>query len=277
MKRLLWIIAALLLVTTVDAQQPEITLEDIWINYTFYPGAISEIRSMEDGEHFTVLSNNAIDKFSYKTGEKKETVLNGNELRDEKGRKVTIGDYYFSKGEKKVIIATQIRSVYRHSQKAFFYIYDFYRATLTPLSDAEKGMQRLAAFSPDGSMVAFVRENNIFIKDLEKNLEIQVTKDGVEGRIINGTCDWVYEEEFGFTDGFKWSPDSRHIAFYRFDESNVKEFQLEYYGALYPYIYKYKYPKAGEDNSVVTIHAYDVKKRKTKIMDTGKERDIYIP
>lgn len=277
MKRLQWIIAALLLVTTVGAQQPEITLEDIWKKYTFYPGAISEIRSMEDGKHFTVLSNNAIDKFSYKTGEKKETVLNGNELRDEKGKKIIIGDYYFSKGEKKVIIATQIKAVYRHSQKAFFYIYDFSDASLIPLSEAEKGMQRLAAFAPDGSMVAFVRENNIFIKDLEKNREIQVTKDGAEGKIINGTCDWVYEEEFGFTDGFKWSPDSRYIAFYRFDESNVKEFQLEYYGALYPYIYKYKYPKAGEDNSVVTIHAYDVKKRKTKIMDTGKERDIYIP
>ncbi|MFO7721675.1 MAG: alpha/beta fold hydrolase, partial [Bacteroidales bacterium] len=136
---------------------------------------------------------------------------------------------------------------------------------------------RLAEFSPDGNKVAFVRNNNIFVKDLMTGEETTVTADGEVNSIINGTCDWVYEEEFSFTKGFQWSPSGRYLAYYRFDESNVKEFTLTYHGPLYPREVKYKYPKAGEDNSLVTIHAYDFTTGDSRSMDIGTETDQYIP
>ena len=126
-------------------------------------------------------------------------------------------------------------------------------------------------------MVAFVRDNNLFIKDLVSGEENMVTDDGKAGHIINGTTDWVYEEEFGFTKGFSWSPDGSKIAYYRFDESDVMEYGMQMWGELYPEIYRYKYPKAGEKNSLVSIHVYDLEGKSSISVDLGDETDQYIP
>jgi len=135
----------------------------------------------------------------------------------------------------------------------------------------------LAEFSPDGNKVAYVKENNLYYYDLNTKKETQITNDGKINEIINGAPDWVYEEEFSFNKAYQWSPDSKNLAFIRFDESNVKEFNLTMYENLYPTWYKYKYPKAGEDNSIVNVKIFNLKSNKTLNVDIGEETDIYIP
>ncbi|MCF8297272.1 MAG: S9 family peptidase [Saprospiraceae bacterium] len=270
------LISMLLSTTALTFAQNKIELEDIWENYTFSPNFISDIRSMNNGEQYCVLKNNEIVLCDYKTGKEVTKLLKLTQLNKAAGiGKIQINDYSFSPDESKILIATKTERIYRHSTRAEFYIWDIKNEKLSNLS--ENGKQRLAEYSPDGTKIAFVRKNNLFVKDIVKNIEIQITKDGSDGKIINGTTDWVYEEEFSFTKGFYWSPDSRNIAFYKFDETNVKEYSMEIYGKLYPEKYNYKYPKAGEDNSIVSINVYDVINSSIKSVDIGDEKDIYIP
>lgn len=255
----------------------EITLEDIWTSGTFYPQTMGDVVSMKDGEHYCMLENDImINEYEYKTGEKTKTIVRTGQLVPE-GQKegISIDEYAFSPDETKILIATKTDKIYRHSTISEYYIWDTKTKKLTSLSNG--GKQRLASFSPDGSKVAFVRNNNLFIKDLVSGKEDQITTDGLYNNIIYGTPDWVYEEEFEFTKAYFWSPDGNKLAFYRFDESKVKEYDMVLYDSLYPTIYKYKYPKAGEDNSIVSILMYDLKTGKTQTMDIGTEKDQYIP
>ena len=262
--------------TFAQSDTKELSLEDIWESGKFYPRSVSEIRSMNDGEHYCVLKDKEIVRCSYKTGKEDKRILTKVQLNKAVGvGKIKINDYSFSSDESKILIATETERIYRHSEKANFCIWDIKSETLSELS--KNGKQRLADFSPDGSKVAFVRDNNLFIKDLVNNTEIQITKDGKDRHIINGTTDWVYEEEFSFTKGFFWSPNGKYIAFYKFDESKVKEYWMTTYGELYPEKYKFKYPKAGEDNSIVSIHIYNIADEATKVVDVGEETDQYIP
>ncbi len=252
----------------------------IWSTRTFSAANVYGVESMNDGMHFTQLTHSregaAIDKFSYEKYENVGTIVKSMDLVY-KGEPVSIDDYDFNYDETKILIASSQESIYRHSSKSFYFIYDIKSKKLEPLADMAKGKQRLAAFSPDGQKVAFVRDNNIFYRFLNDNKEVQVTFDGVMNQIINGATDWVYEEEFSFDRGFYWSPNSNRIAYYKFDESAVKEFQMEMYGTLYPKHYKFKYPKAGEANSVVTIHVYELETNRTEPFDLGAETDIYVP
>lgn len=218
----------------------EITLEDIYKNGVFREKSISGLRSMNDGEHFTTLEKSRkIVKYSYKTGEVVEIISNTIEPDFD------IEDYEFSNDETKILIAANAEYVYRRSYYADYYIYDIQTKKLSKLSD--KGKQQFATFSPDNSKIAFARNNNLFIKNLTQNKEYQITNDGKLNHIINGGTDWVYEEEFGFTKAFFWSPDGDQIAYYKFDESEVKVFNMTKYNEdLYPENYAFKYPKAGE-------------------------------
>jgi dipeptidyl-peptidase-4 len=253
-----------------QVKQGIITLDDIYKNYSFFPNSIDNLRSMNDGLFYTTLEQgNSITRWSYATGEKADVIFTPEDASVKR-----INDYEFSADEKKILISTAKERIYRRSYKAEFFIYDLGKKVLTPLS--KNGLQQLATFSPDGKKVAFVRDNNLFITDLENMSEIRITSDGEINKIINGATDWVYEEEFGFSKGFAWSPDSKKIAFYRFDESGVKEFSLTMYKKLYPEEYKFKYPKAGEVNSLVTIHTYILATGQTVKMDIGKETDQYI-
>lgn len=263
-----------LLTNTVFSQTKEITLNDIYKTGKFYPKSIHGIRSMNDGEHYTTLvRGQKIIKYSYLTGEEVETVFDLNEINTE--IESAISAYEFSADESKLLLETAKVPIYRHSYKADFYVYDIKTKSIAPVS--ENGKQQLATFSPNGKNVAFVRENNLFYKDLAHDAEIQVTSDGKWNNIINGAPDWVYEEEFGFSKAFAWSPEGDKIAFYRFDESRVKQFNMTMYGELYPEWYQFKYPKAGEDNAIVEILVFDLASEKKTKMDIGSETDQYIP
>ncbi len=276
-RRLFVLVVLICSVLLLSAQQKHFAIEEIWRDFTFRPAGVSEIRSMNDGIHFTVLENQCIVRYSYLTGEVTDTLLDGSKLVDEEGGAIRFSQYAFSDDESKVLLGTRMRRIYRYSTEGYFYVYDRASGNLRPLSDRSKGMQRLADFSPDGTRVAFVRNNNLYYVHLDQMNEVAVTTDGKENHIINGTCDWVYEEEFSFTKGFQWSPSGRYLAYYRFDESDVKEFTLTFHGELYPRLVTYKYPKAGEDNSVVTIHTYDVQSGNRANIDIGEETDQYIP
>ena len=174
-------------------------------------------------------------------------------------------------------MACEKESIYRRSSKSFYYVYNLETKELKSLSDTSLGKQRLAEFSPDNSKIAFVRNNNLFYVTLSDFNENPVTKDGKINKIINGATDWVYEEEFSIHKGFEWSPDGKKLAYYVFDETDVKEFQMKMYGTLYPTHYKFKYPKAGEDNSLISIRIFDTQYDRHFIFDIGNNPDIYIP
>jgi dipeptidyl-peptidase-4 len=171
------------------------------------------------------------------------------------------------------MIRKGIEPIYRRSTKAFVYLYDATSKKLTKL-DSEKIMH--PTLSPDGSRIAFVKNNNLYLYDIASKKAKAITTDGKWNHIINGNCDWVYEEEFEFTRAYEWSPKGNFIAYYKFDETRVKEFQFTIFDSLHPTQYSYKYPKAGEENSIVEIHIYDISNNKN-VKAQFEQGDIYIP
>ncbi len=278
MKRIALSVLFITLVGGMFAQSTKrITLEDIWSKGTFAPRGIQSIRSMQDGEHYCVLTRTGIEKYSYKTGEKETTIcaFASQEMNKKAKPLPPIESYEFSTDEQKILLSSGFEPIYRHSGVSDYYIYTVPDGKFTKISN--EGKQRLTTLSPDGTKVAYVRDNNLFYMDLDSQTEHQITTDGRINAIINGTTDWVYEEEFAITQGFYWSPDSKRIAYYRFDESKVREFTMQTWGGLYPDNYNYKYPKAGEDNSVVDIYIYSLDDNKSLRLNTGSENDQYLP
>ncbi|MGB1931536.1 MAG: S9 family peptidase [Flavobacteriales bacterium] len=254
------------------AQKKEVTLENIWKTYDFYPKSVSGFNSMQDGNYYSKLDkkgdNSQINKYSFRTGQKIRTLVNSKNIE------IDINNYTFSKDEKKVLFANETEKIYRYSSKSIYHIYNLKTKKLEKLSD-DKVMY--ADFSPSGDKVAYVNSNNLFVKDLSNSKTIQITTDGELNQIINGATDWVYEEEFGLTQAFFWSPDGKKIAFYKFDEREVKEFSMDMFNAeLYPSQYQFKYPKAGEDNSKLSIHIYNIDDGETKTISLNKSYE-YIP
>jgi dipeptidyl-peptidase-4 len=274
------LIALLLILSSVSlfsqTGTKKITLDDIYKNRKFSSRSVSGMNSMKDGEHYCQLKKDSLNVYEYATGKLTQTLVTASKLIPEGDTTpISMGSYTFSADEKKILFSTGEEPIYRHSSRASYYYYDLQTGKLTLLS--KNGKQRLATFSPDATKIAFVRDNNIYVVDLMSGKEQQITTDGKINEIINGATDWVYEEEFAFSQAFFWSPDSKSIAFYRFDESNVREYQLTTYGDLYPEQEKYKYPKAGEDNSKVSIFVWNVDSGKSLSVDIGQETDIYIP
>lgn len=254
------------------AQKKEVTLENIWKTYDFYPKSVSGFNSMQDGNYYSKLDkkedNSQINKYSFRTGQKIRTLVNS------KNVEIDINNYTFSKDEKKVLFANETEKIYRYSSKSIYHIYNLKTKKLEKLSD-DKVMY--ADFSPSGDKVAYVNSNNLFVKDLYNSKTIQITTDGELNQIINGATDWVYEEEFGLTQAFFWSPDGKKIAFYKFDEREVKEFSMDMFNTeLYPSQYQFKYPKAGEDNSKLSIHIYNFDDREITMISLNKSYE-YIP
>lgn len=276
MKRITILISLLAAIGCMMAQPTkQITLEDIWAKGTFSPRGIQSIRSMQDGEHYCVLTRTGIEKYSYKTGEKEGMVCSFG-VQTKKAKPLPpIEGYEFSADEQKILLSSGFEPIYRHSGVSDYYIYNVADGSFTKIS--KEGKQRLTTLSPDGTKVAYVRDNNLYYMELDNMTEHQITTDGKINSIINGTTDWVYEEEFSITQGFYWSPDSRKIAYFRFDESKVREFTMQTWGGLYPENYNYKYPKAGEDNSVVDIYIFNLENGQSMRLNTGSENDQYLP
>lgn len=255
----------------------QISLEDIWKNYTFKVKNVPGFNAMKDGVHYTQLDADGkkhyIRVYNLEDGTQVKTLFDDS-VQTFGGKALSIEDYTFSADEQKILLFTEGQHIYRRSVLYRVYVYDIKSGSLQ-LLDYDKVLH--ASFSPDANKVGFVKNNNLYYKDLEHDMTMAVTTDGEKNRIINGNCDWVYEEEFEFTRAYQWAPNGKHIAYYRFDESLVPEYTVAMYDGLYPTQYTYKYPKAGERNSIVQIKLYDVKTRQTVNANVGKETDQYIP
>ncbi|MEQ9188358.1 MAG: alpha/beta fold hydrolase [Cryomorphaceae bacterium] len=272
------IFTATLITLALSSSAQEISLEDIWKNGTFRQRSVYGLKSMNDGLHYTTQdradTGNEINKYSYASGEKIATILTDKTLQELTGvEDASIGGYRFSANERFVLLPFDQERIYRHSTKEHYYVVDLKENKARKLASGEK--QRHATFSPDGSKIAFVQGNDLFVQDYATGSTTQITKDGEYNKIINGFADWVYEEEFSFDQAFFWSPNGKKIAYYRFDESKVEEFHMPVYTDSYPEDYRFKYPKAGEDNAEVTIHVYDLKSQKSSALDLGQYE--YIP
>lgn len=256
--------------------QQQITLEDIWTRGTFASRGVPGFNSMNDGRYYCSLDEKQnILRMEFATGKVVDTLVSYAEIRQANGGEgIDLHSFSWSDDESKLLIATQTEFIYRHSSKSIFYLYDL---ATKKLIQPVKDKVRYATLSPDQSKLAFVRDNNLFYYDLKLGREVQITRDGKVNAVINGATDWVYEEEFAIAQGFAWSPAGDRIAFYRFDETKVPEFEMAMYGTLYPKQYKFKYPKAGEPNSVVNLFVYDLKSELITEVQTGTETDIYLP
>ncbi len=259
--------------------QQTLSVEKIWKSFEFSKKGVNGFNGMKDGEHFSKLNRSkdstTITIHTYKNYKGEGKVLLSSKELMYKGRMIEVDGYEFSADESQLLITTETTPIYRRSFTANYFVYNFKTKLLSPL-DETKSESTLAQFSPNGKKIAFIFQNNMYIKNLEDNSILQVTNDGKQNEIINGTTDWVYEEEFSITKGFEWSYDSKKIAFLRFDESQVKEFNIDYFkGKLYPDKLTYKYPKAGEDNSKVTALIYELDSKTTK--NIGLTNYEYIP
>ena len=260
--------------TALVAQNKKVTLEEIYSG-TFGTKGMDRLRSLKNGDQYTILNVDrrngvsSIDKYDYKTLEKAETILSSS-----KSNSIPFfTSYEFSSDESKLLLATEITPIFRRSTLGVYYVYDINSKKITKIS--EDKIQE-PSISPDGSKVAYVRDNNIYIYNLVSNTTTQVTTDGEKNKIINGVTDWVYEEEFAFVRAFEWNSNGTKLAFIRFDETNVPEFSMDVYGSeLYQTQTVFKYPKAGEDNAQVSLHMLDVNSGKVTAIDLNNP--YYIP
>lgn len=272
-----WLSLLLIAQVCFGQAKKQISLDDIWTNNTFRIKSVPGFNALKSGKTYTqvdaVNGKQVIRMYDLKSGGQGDAIFdNGETTLDNK--KVGVDDYSFSNDQKKMLIKAESQNIYRRSVLNRVYVYDVEGRKMEAL-DADKVLH--ATFSPDGSRVAYVKNNNLYIKNLSNGYVVAVTSDGEKNHIINGNCDWVYEEEFAFTRAFEWSPDGNYLAFYRFDESAVPQYILPMYSGLYPDNYTYKYPKAGEPNSTIQIKIYDVRNGVMATADAGAETDQYIP
>jgi dipeptidyl-peptidase 4 len=259
--------------------QQSVTLEDCFENFKYYPESSPNLQFMADGRTFLVRNGGLLVRRDIASGDSLEVFFDKKNLPDG-GATADFSSFELSKDESKMLLAMDAKSIYRHSFEANFFIFDRAKYTLEPLD--ENGLQQVATFSPDGSKIAWMRANNLFIKELDSKKTTQVTTDGEKNSIINGVADWVYEEEFSSVSGagmsaISWSPDSRRLAWLRFDESKVPQMHLDYFEeSMYPRGSDYKYPKVGEPNSAMSARIFDTKTTAIAVVQTG-DADQYLP
>src|SRR5690606_1263716 len=257
------------------AQDKEITLEEIY-DGTFSQQRMESLRSLNNGTEYMVVNHDrnagtsSIAIYDYKSGEKTGTLLSSENIPEIS----RFQGYELSDNENKVLLGSQKESIYRRSSRGVYFVYDIPSKSLIKIS--ENKIQE-PTFSPDATKVAYVYDNNIFIKNLTTGEETQVTTDGLKNEIINGITDWVYEEEFAFVRAFAWNASGDHIAFLKFNEVDVPEFSMDLFGTdLYPTASAFKYPKAGETNAKVSLHMYHLDENETNEVDLGDYKDFYI-
>ncbi len=259
---------------TIIAQEKTLTIEQIWSG-EFQAQRLQDIKSMNNSKQYTVIEldyksgYSAVKKLDYLDSDFQEIVV---ESDADKGIPF-FTSYIFSEDESKILLASQVESIYRRSTMAIYYLFDIENQSIAKISDRKIQSPLL---SPDGTKIAYVYQRNLLVKDLTLDQVILITNDG-DHQTINGLTDWVYEEEFGFVRAFDWSFDGQYISFLKFDESNVPEYSMDFYnGNLYPIQYEFRYPKAGEENSIVTVHLYDVKTQQIQEIDINDSELEYI-
>lgn len=263
----------------VSIGQTEITLKDIHGSRKFIPNRVQGFNSLKDGKSYCKFVENSdgineLVRFSFENNENLGVIFNASDVKDKNGKALEFQSFEFSDDEKMILFYTESEKIYRHSFRALYYVFNIESKQTIKVAEDKV---RYATISPDNKYVAYVLNNNLFYVDLATGQRVQITKDGKKNSIINGAVDWVYEEEFSMSRGFEWSPNSDKIAYYRFDESHVPEFTMPIYGSLYPKQETWKYPKAGEKNSVVDVYVFDKSRMVAQKCDVGSENDQYIP
>ncbi len=269
----------LVLPAMLRAQQnlKDITLEDLWQKSTFRVKDIPGFNAMKDGKRFTKLETDSAGQHIRVYDLEKGNLLNALVENSKLNTGVVLpkfDEYRFSEDETKLVLMAGGENIYRRSVLYRTYVADLSTGRLITV-DTTKVLH--PTLSPDGKKIAWVKNNDLWVMDLSVQSVNRITNDGLLNHISNGNCDWVYEEEFGFTRAFEWSPDSKYIAWYRFDESAVPEYTMAKYNGLYPQQYTYKYPKAGEANSIVQIKTCETATGKIATCDAGPVTDQYIP
>ena len=241
-------------------------------NGEFRAKNLLNVVQLNDNRYAEISENGKAIVAKFYTSDKTDTLFNTEKIANCPIKNIDF--FEFSQNEQKILISTEKKMIYRRSFTAEYYVYDVFRKRIEPLT--ENGRVQMACFSPNGRIVAFARDNNLFLKKLDFETESQITKDGEKNKIINGTPDWVYEEEFNNIRYFEFSPDSKLLAFVKFDETEVQQFSFQWFNDTYPTLETFKYPKAGTANSKVSLWVYDVENRTTTKMKIDGE-DFYIP
>ncbi|MBO5380914.1 MAG: S9 family peptidase [Bacteroides sp.] len=292
MKKIALIALMLVAATVMQAQNSQLTLQEVVGGAFRVENIQGFIPIPGDGEHYTQMNaeGTQIIKYSFKTGKQVEVIFDAATARECPFK--NFDSYTFSPDGMKLLIATETTPIYRHSYTAVHYLYSLRRNTEGKINNvverlSDGGPQQAPVFSPDGNLVAFVRDNNIFlVKTHFGNSESQVTEDGKFNEVLNGIPDWVYEEEFAFNSALEFSADSKMLAYIRWDESEVPSYTFQLYAGerphyteyeAYPGAYTYKYPKTGQVNSKVSVHTFDIQTRVTRQMDVPLDKDGYIP
>ncbi len=275
MKNKITYVLILLFVSFSMLSQKQLTLEEIWSG-AFRAEGMTALEAMKNTNQYTVLDfdraskSSQINLYDFATLSKVATLVDSKDFQELEG----IDSYTFSKDEKKLLIANNSDQIFRHSFVADFFIYDISTKSLSKLANYKV---QEPTFSPDGSKVGYVYQNNLYVYDIATKKHTQVTTDGKKNSVINGVTDWVYEEEFSFVKAYDWNLGSDKIAFIRFDETDVPQFSMDMYNeGLYPTQNVFKYPKAGEKNAIVSLHVYDVNTGVTKKINLDKYNDFYI-
>jgi dipeptidyl-peptidase-4 len=255
--------------------QQKISVEAIYSG-VFRAKGMDELQALKNTNQYTVLNfdrtsnTSQIDLYDFATLKKVVTLIDSKDFSNLEG----IDSYTFSADEKSILIANNSDQIFRHSFVANYFIYEIASKKLTPLFDYK--IQE-PTFSPNGTQIAYAKDNNLFIYNIGTKTSNQITTDGKKNAVINGITDWVYEEEFAFVRAFDWSGDSKKLAYIRFDESQVPEFSMSMFRKdLYPNVETFKYPKAGEKNSEVSLHIYDVNTTSSKEINLKNYTDFYI-
>ncbi|WP_421498058.1 S9 family peptidase [Flavobacterium columnare] len=275
MKNKITSVLVLFLVSFSAIAQKQVSLEEIWSG-AFRAQGMTALEAMKNTNQYTVLDfdktskSSQINLYDFATLTKVATLIDSKNFSQLEG----IDQYTFSKDEKKILIANNSEQIFRHSFVADYFIYDTTTKSLTQLTDYKV---QEPSFSPDGSKITYVYQNNLYFYDIALKKHTQITTDGKKNNIINGVTDWVYEEEFSFVKAYDWNLDSNKIGFIRFDETDVPQFSMDLYNeGLYPLQSVFKYPKAGEKNALVSLHIYDIKTGMTKKINLDNYNDFYI-